>query len=77
MTEFTSWAESFVVLGIFSLIIILPCAFVAMMGVKLIEQIGNYPSKTPVIQMGILYKLVFLEIVTALAFFIFYNVFGQ
>jgi len=57
---------------IFGAIMLIPCAAVAWLGYHAIAKIGQYPSKTPAIQMGVLLKLVVIEVVSftlILAFF--------
>ena len=75
MVEFDLWKEAFIFSVIFCPIIIIPCVLVALMGRKFIDQLGTYPTKTPVIQMSILFKLVILEIATFVSLISFYHFF--
>ncbi len=78
MIEFGLWKEAFVFIFAFSLIIIIPCVLVALMGRKMIDQIGRYPTKTPVIQMSIFIQLIVVEVVTFFSLYGFYQFFlGQ
>ncbi len=72
MVKFNLWIEGFIFVGVFSVIIIVPCVLVALMGVKMIHQLGQYPTRTPVVQMSILFKLVMIEAVTFLCLSGFY-----
>jgi len=49
---------------IFYVMIIIPCVGVSVIGYKLIDKLGRFPSKTPAIQMGVLVKLVVVEVVS-------------
>lgn len=70
------WFESFIFIGIVLVIIGIPCAAIAILGYRMIERLGRYPSKTPAIQMSIFWKLIVIEIVSLtvwLAFFRFFE----
>jgi len=57
---------------IFYVLILLPCVGVGWLGWDLITRLGRYPSKTPAIQLSMLFKLVVVEVVSLtliLAFF--------
>lgn len=59
-------------LVIFYALMLLPCVGIGWLGWDLLWKLGHYPSKTPAIQMSVLFKLVVLEIVSMtllLAFF--------
>ena len=64
MIPFNLWSESFIFAVIFTFIVLVPCVLVMLMGKKMIQQLGRYPSKTPAIQMSIFVQLVVIEIVT-------------
>ena len=51
-------------ISIFWVIILIPCIGIGWIGVKLINKLGRYPSKTPAIQTDILFKLVFIEVIS-------------
>ncbi len=53
-----------VFISIFWAIMLIPCIGISWIGVQLINKLGRYPSKTPAIQMTILFKLVFIEVVS-------------
>ena len=54
----TAW----IFISIFYGIILFICIGVGWIGRNLLEDLGRFPSKTPAIQMGILFKLVVLEV---------------
>ena len=76
MVEFNLWKETFIFAMFFCPIVIIPCVLVALMGRKMIDQLGLYPSKTPIIQMSIFYKLIFIEVITFLSLVVFYHFFS-
>jgi len=61
MGTFTLWKEALIFASIYGVIILVPCLLVALMGRKMLKQIGQYPTRTPAIQMGIFLKLFLLE----------------
>lgn len=50
--------------AIFFSIMLVPCIGIALLGSRLLKRLGNFPSKTPAIQMSILLKLAVIEIVS-------------
>ena len=54
----------FIFIVIFWVIMLIPCIGIGWIGLKLINKLGRYPSKTPAIQMNILFKLVFIEVIS-------------
>lgn len=75
MLPFDLWGESFIFIIIFSVILLVPCILVALIGRKMIDKLGQYPTQTPVIQMSIFIKLVILEVIAFAALLGFYNIF--
>ena len=69
------WLGSLIFVGIWLVIIGVPCFFMAMIGKKLIDRIGYFPSQAPVIQMKYLIPLVLLEGATFLLLVGFYKLF--
>ena len=64
MVEFNLWKEAFMFAAIFAPLIIVPCVLVLIIGRKMINQLGTFPTQTPIIQMSIFWKLVVIEVVT-------------
>ena len=77
MVDFDLWIESAIFGSIYSVIIIIPCVLVALFGRKMIEKLGQFPTKTPVIQMSIFWKLLLIETFTFAALISFYFVFSN
>jgi len=43
---------------------ILPCIGIGWIGVRLINKLGRFPSKTPAIQLGVMFQLIVLEVIS-------------
>ncbi len=78
MLEFTKadWMMSLIFCAVFAVIVLVPCAIIAVMGRKMIIRIGQYPSQTPLIQLNVFLPLVVLEVCTFASLIGFYNVFS-
>ena len=50
--------------SIFFVGIIFPCAGASFLGKKLIDKLGRYPSRTPIIQLEILFPLIVVEVIS-------------
>lgn len=59
---------------LFLVIIGIPCVGIAIVGRQLIYKLSHFPSKTPAIQTGILFKLVIIEIVGFTLLLTFYHI---
>ena len=55
---------AFIFIIIFWVIMLIPCIGIGWIGLKLINKLGRYPSKTPAIQMNVLFKLIFIEVIS-------------
>ena len=76
MVAFDLWKEAFIFAIVFAPIVIIPCILVAIMGRKMIDQLGLRPTQTPIIQMSIFWKLVMIEVVTFLFLIAFFQFFS-
>jgi len=59
--------------AIFYGIMLFACIGIGWIGKGLLDNLGRYPSKTPAIQMGILFKLVVLEVVSITLIVLFFK----
>ncbi len=59
---------------IYFIMIAVPCIGVGWLGYKLITKLGRYPSKTPAIQLGIMIKLIIVEVVSLTAILLFFKI---
>ena len=73
---FRDWFEGFIFVALFAIIVGLPCFFVTVLGSKTINDLGNFPTKAPKIQVGVLWKLVLVEAVSFLMFIVFFHIFS-
>ena len=73
---FAHWYEGIVFILIFSAIVVIPCFAVAIIGSRMINDLGNFPTKSADIQSGACWKVLLIEIVSFFfmsAFFHFFN----
>ncbi len=77
MLPFNLWGESFIFCSVYTILIAIPCVLVTIFGREMIEQLGRYPTKTPIIQMSIFWKLVVTEVVTFTLLITFFHVFSR
>lgn len=77
MIRFDLWTESFILGAVFSVIVLVPCILVMLIGRKTINKLGQYPTRTPAIQMSIFLQLVAIEIVGFFSLLAFYNFFSN
>mgnify|MGYP001579751869 CR=1 FL=1 len=59
---------------IFTILMAIPCAGVAWIGSRLINQLGRFPSRTPAIQLSVVLKLTVLEVVSWTLLLLFFKV---
>lgn len=69
-----SLTAGLLLIGIFVVIVGIPCVGVSILGWKLAKRLSFYPSKTPAVQMDIIAKLVVLEIISFSLIFMLYHV---
>ncbi len=55
-------STSLILIGLFFLAVNVPSVLIAWLGIKFLEQLGRYPSRTPAIQMSIILKLAAIEV---------------
>ncbi len=73
---FRYWYEGVLFVSFFSLIIGLPCFFVAVLGSNMINHLGNFPTKTAKIQVGVLWKLFIVEVISFMLLMVFFRIFS-
>ena len=59
---FTSWFEAIIFIALFAIIIGLPCFAVAVIGTRMINDLGNFPTKAAQILSGACWKVLLAEI---------------
>ncbi len=75
--RFQYWTEGLIFIGLFLIIIGLPCLMVAILGTKLINHIGQYPSKSARLQMVVCVQLLLVEMLSFGILAIFYHIFSD
>ena len=74
---FKHWFEALEMIGAFLFVVALPCFFIALWGSKMINDLGNFPSKSAQIQMAAGWKILLVEIISFVLlvglFIFFYN----
>ena len=73
---FRYWYQGIIFVLIFGFIVGLPCFFVALFGTKMINDLGNFPTKVAKIQVDVLWKIFIVEIVSFVMFTFFYRFFS-
>ena len=74
---FRYWTEGLIFIAAFFVVIAIPCFGVAMMGTKLINDLGNFPSKSASFQMAMIWKLIGLMIVSFVFLVLFFHIFSD
>ncbi len=74
---FEYWYEGVIFIFIFLFIITIPCIGISIIGSRMINQLGRFPSKTPAIQLSIFFQFVLLMIITFTFLIVFYHFFSS
>lgn len=69
------WHQGLLVIVMFAVLMAVPCLGVALIGYRLINKLGRYPSKTPEIQMSICLKLFVIEFISFGMIYVFFKFF--
>ncbi|MCA9394116.1 MAG: hypothetical protein KC900_07930 [Candidatus Omnitrophica bacterium] len=72
----TDWLYSLIFIGVFAVIVLVPCIIIALMGRKAINEMGRYPTRIPLIQSKMMMPLLMVDVVTFALLVGFYNVFS-
>lgn len=72
---FKYWHEALIFVALFSVLVLVPCYFIAVFGSKMINEMGNFPTKAEEIQSKSLWKVVVVFIVAALLLSVFFHFF--
>ena len=67
------WGAGILLISIVLIIIGVPCTAIAWLGLKVIKKLSYYPSKTPAVQLSILFKLLVIEVISVALMLMFYN----
>ncbi len=75
--QFQYWREGWVFIAAMLFVVGIPCIAVAVLGTKLIDHIGRFPTKSAQLQMGVCIQLLFVEIFSFLMLALFFHVFSD
>jgi hypothetical protein len=75
--RFQFWHEGLIFIGCFFVMVGLPCLLTAILGTKLIDNLGQWPSRSARLQLGICIQLLLVEIFTFAMLAAFYRVFSD
>ncbi len=75
--HFQYWREGWVFIAAMFFIVGVPCVAVAVLGTRLINHIGRYPTKSAQLQMGVCIQLLLVEIFSFSMLAIFFHVFSD
>jgi hypothetical protein len=75
--RFQYWHEGLIFIGCFFVMVGLPCLLTAILGTKLIDNLGQWPSRSAKLQLGICVQLLLVEIFTFAMLAAFYRVFSD
>ena len=73
---FHYWYEGIIFILFFTLIIGFPCFMVVFFGTKMINELGNFPTKAAKIQTSTIWKLLIVEVISGLGLWVFFRVFS-
>ena len=73
---FKYWQEAFIFVVIFSVIVIVPCYFIARIGSAMFNDLGNFPSRSAEIQSKAFGKLLGIVIGALIALSLFFHMFN-
>ena len=59
---FKHWLQGLEMIALFFFVVALPCFFIALWGSKMINDLGNFPTKSAQIQMSAGWKIFLVEI---------------
>ena len=75
--RFEYWHEGFVFIGLFLVMVGVPCLLTGILGVRLIDRLGQYPTRSAKFQMGICIQLFIVEIIGIAMLVGFFRVFSN
>ena len=61
MEKFNLYTEALIFISIFTVIILVPCYLVFLIGRQMMDETGQYPTRAPIIQAKAILKLLVVE----------------
>jgi len=75
--NFQYWHEGLKFIGFIFIVVAVPCVAVAILGVRLINHIGQYPTRSAKLQTGVCLQLLVVQVVSFLMLALFFHVFSD
>jgi predicted MFS family arabinose efflux permease len=75
--HFQFWGEGLTFIGLMLFIVGVPCVAVSVLGTRLIDHIGQYPTKSARLQMAVCIQLLVVEIFSFLMLAMFFHIFSD
>lgn len=72
---FKFWHEALIFVLIYSVLVLVPCYFIAAFGSKMINELGNFPTKSDAIQAKSLWKVLLVFVAAVMTLAIFFHIF--
>ena len=67
------WLPGIILISVLFVIMAIPCIGISLLGYKMINKLGYFPSKTPAIQTSILVQLLIVELISIALLLTFYH----
>lgn len=77
MHKFGYWHEGLIFIVVFSIVLAIPCVAIAYLGSKLIQNLGQYPSKSAKFQIATALPLLGTMILSFGLFALFFHIFSD
>lgn len=77
MEHFNLYTEALIFVSVFSVIVLVPCYFVFLIGRSMMDEIGRYPTRAVGIQARALFKLIMVEVAAFFFLTAFYRTFAN
>ena len=77
MHKFAYWHEGLIFIILFSVVLAIPCVAVAFLGSRLIQNLGQYPSKSVRFQVAMALPLLATMILSFGIFALFFHIFSD
>ncbi|MEI8011026.1 MAG: hypothetical protein WCI27_00905 [Candidatus Omnitrophota bacterium] len=72
--HFIYWNEGFKFIGAFAVIVGLPCIAVAVLGTRMINHIGRYPTRSARMQLHVCLQLLPVQVLSFFLLWVFFRV---
>ena len=73
---FMQWQQAIIYILLFAFIIAVPCMAVTVIGTRMVNDIGNFPTKAAQIQSSACWKVLIFEIISFFMLAVFFHFFS-